>query len=931
VTVPDRYNPQEIEKKWQKKWADDKLYEVSEDSPKPKWYALTMFPYTSGDLHIGHWYPMAPSDVHARYKRMQGYNVLHPMGFDAFGLPAENAAIKRGIHPFTWTMQNIENMRRQLKSIGAIYDWSREIITCLPEYYKWTQWFFLKLYEAGLAYRARAPVNWCPQCQTVLANEQVVGEGVCERCGTAVSRRDLEQWFFRITKYADELMVHDGLDWPERIKIMQRNWVGRSQGTEIAFGLDYPGVTEKEIRVFTTRPDTVFGVTFMVLAPEHPLVAKLTSPDKQAEVQAYIEKSRRQSEIERLSTEKEKDGVFIGAYCENRLNGQKVPIWIGDYVLASYGTGAVMAVPAHDERDFAFALKYGIPIIPVIAPPDGIAKSFAFPDSMKEGFEEELKKGGIEYTSGKIGGWYVTLRGEAQINQYDELMKKYLKPDNWNEIVGSPWSFFFSGKDGKIEVLELDSIEAEKEILKRCKAIEPNVRNRRTVVEMLNNCEFYRDRLFHAELGKMIHSGQFTGNPDGVNAVPAYLEKQGWGKRTVSYKLRDWLISRQRYWGAPIPIIYCQQCGIVPVPENDLPVLLPEDAEFKPTGESPLKYNEKFVNTICPKCHAPAKRETDTMDTFMCSSWYFLRYASPKFKKAAFDPAKVKYWLPVDQYTGGAEHAVMHLFYARFFTKAIRDMGLIDFGEPFTRLFNQGTIISGKHKMSKSRGNVINPDAYVAELGADAIRAYMMFIGPWEQGGEWNDSGISGISRWLNRVWNLATEVYQPGAVSSQAEADLTRFRHQTIKKVSEDVEKMRFNTMLAALMEFTNYLGKVRETGAVSVRVREESIRTLLLLLAPTAPHLTEELWQQRGYAYSIHNQGWPEWDETLARDEEITLVVQVNGKVRDRVAVPASISEDEAKRLASAQPKVQSHLEGKQLVNIIYVPGRLVNIVVK
>jgi leucyl-tRNA synthetase len=815
------YNPQEIEKKWQQKWAKDKLYEVSEDSPKPKWYALTMFPYTSGDLHIGHWYPMAPSDVLARFKRMQGYNVLHPMGFDAFGLPAENAAIKRGIHPFAWTMQNIENMRRQIKSIGAIYDWNREIITCLPDYYKWTQWFFLKLYEKGLAYRGKAPVNWCPQCQTVLANEQVVGEGICERCDTPVVKRDLEQWFFRITQYADELLDFDGIDWPERIKIMQKNWVGKSVGTEISFALDHPGVEEKEIRVFTTRPDTTFGVTFMVLAPEHPLVEKLTSPEKKAEVESYIAKSRRRTEIERLSMEREKDGVFIGAYCTNRLNGEKVPIWIADYVLLSYGTGAVMAVPAHDERDFTFAKKYNLPIPVVIAPPE----------------------------------W-----------DGAELEEAYIEP------------------------------------------------------------------------GTMVNSGKFNGLPSqqGIEAISDFLGKQGWGKRTVSYKLRDWLISRQRYWGAPIPMIYCPKCGIVPVPEADLPVLLPEDAEFKPTGESPLKYHEQFVNTTCPRCSSPAKRETDTMDTFVCSSWYFLRYASPNYDKAAFDDEKVKYWLPVDLYTGGAEHAVMHLFYARFFTKALRDMGLVDFGEPFTRLFNQGVIIVERQKMSKSRGNVINPDAYVAELGADAVRAYLMFVAPWEQGGEWDDSGISGISRWLNRVWNLITGGYsQSGKTGAadrgKAQKALSRSTHQTIRKVTQDLERLRLNTMIAALMEFTNYLTKVKEEGTVDVSAWEEAIDTLLLLLAPTAPHLAEELWQQTGHQYSIHNQGWPVWDEDLARDEELTLVVQVNGKLRDRISVPLSITEEEAKQKALDSQRVKSYIGGKKILKTIYVPGRLVNLVVR
>ena len=819
--MADKYNPQEIGKKWQQRWAEDKLYEVIEDDSRPKYYALTMFPYTSGDLHIGHWYAMAPADVHARFKRLQGYNVLHPMGFDAFGLPAENAAIKRGIHPYTWTMQNVENMRRQLKSMGAIHDWNREVITCLPDYYKWTQWFFLKLYESGLAYRGKAPVNWCPTCQTVLANEQVVGDGFCERCGAAVTRRDLEQWFFQITKYADELMEHDGIDWPEHIKMMQKNWVGKSLGTEISFALDYPNVEEKEIRVFTTRPDTTFGVTFMVLAPEHPLVEKLTAPDRKTDVEAYIAQSRRQSEIERLSTEKEKDGVFIGAFVTNRLNGEKVPIWIADYVLLSYGTGAVMGVPAHDNRDFAFARKYDIPIRVVIAQP----------------------------------GW----KGE-------ELEQAYTEP------------------------------------------------------------------------GTMVNSEQFNGttNEKGIEAISIFMEEKGWGKRTVSYKLRDWLISRQRYWGAPIPIIYCEKCGIVPVPEKDLPVLLPEDAEFRPTGESPLKYHERFVNTTCPQCGSPAKRETDTMDTFMCSSWYFLRYTSPGCDGAAYDDKKIKYWMPVDLYTGGAEHAVMHLFYARFFVKALRDMGLVDFGEPFTRLFNQGIIITGKQKMSKSKGNVITPDEYVSELGADVVRAYLMFVAPWEQGGEWNDSGISGISRWLNRLWNLVLGDYrQKSGIASdatrQAERELSRVTHQTIRKVTDDLENIHFNTMIAALMELTNYLSDAREAGAVAPSAWSQSIDTLLLLLAPTAPHLTEELWERTGHNYSIHNQRWPRWDEELARDEQIILVVQVNGKLRDRIAVSPSISEAEARKLAADSAKVKAHLEGKQVLKEIYVPGRLVNFVVK
>jgi leucyl-tRNA synthetase len=811
-----KYNPPEIEKKWQEKWSADGIYEVTEDKNRTKFYALTMFPYTSGDLHIGHWYAMAPSDVQARFKRMQGYNVLHPIGFDAFGLPAENAAISRGIHPYTWTMNNVENMRTQLRSIGAIYDWNREVITCQPEYYKWTQWFFLKLYEAGLAYRGEAPVNWCPTCQTVLANEQVVGEGLCERCNTPVIRKSLEQWFFRITRYAEELLDHSKIDWPERIEIMQKNWIGKSHGAEITFGIEHEGLDTREIGVFTTRPDTIFGVTFFVLAPEHPLVPKLTTQERKEEVERYIQQTLRQTEIERTDVEKAKTGVFLGSYIINKLNGEKVPVWIADYVLLSYGTGAVMGVPAHDDRDFLFAKQYGIPIKVVIAPPD--------------------------------------------------------------------W-------DG-------NELEAA-----------------------------------HTENGTMVNSGQFNGLPNeqGMEAICDFLEEKGWGRRAITYRLRDWLISRQRYWGAPIPIIYCDKCGTVPVPEKDLPVLLPPDAEFKPTGESPLKYCESFVNTTCPICSSPAHRETDTMDTFMCSSWYFLRYTSPDDNEHPFDKAKLKYWMPVDLYTGGAEHAVMHLLYARFFNKAIRDIGLVEFDEPFTRLFNQGIIIYKGDKMSKSKGNVVTPDTYVSELGADAVRTYIMFIGPWEQGGEWNDSGIIGMSRWLNRIWYLVKDSYDEKTVSPDMEKELIHTTHKTIKKATEDMERFRFNTMLAALMEFTNYLGKVHEQGTVSGSVWNEAIKILLLLLAPSTPHLAEELWTGLGYPYSIHNQSWPTWDENLVKEEEVTLVVQVNGKVRDKITIPVTITEAEAKDLALGSSKIKGYLNEKKPDKIIYIPRKLVNIVIR
>ncbi len=813
--MTQKYSPHEIEEKWQHQWAADHSYEVKEDSKRPRFYALTMFPYTSGDLHIGHWYAMAPSDVYARFKRMQGYNVLHPMGFDAFGLPAENAAIKHGIHPYDWTMNNIENMRRQLKSMGAIYDWNREVITCLPDYYKWTQWLFLKFYQSGLAYRAEAPVNWCPNCQTVLANEQVIGEGFCERCSTPVTKKELEQWFLRITKYAEELLDHSGLDWPERIKIMQRNWVGKSEGAEISFKLDNQCIAQKALKVFTTRPDTIFGVTFFLLAPEHPLVPGLTAPECEAEVHQYIAWCRRQSEYERLALGKEKTGVSLGSYVINPLNSERVPIWITDYVLPTYGTGAVMAVPAHDERDLEFARKFRLPVRTVIAPPD----------------------------------W----SGDALTEVY----------------TGS---------------------------------------------------------------GTMVNSGEFNGLPSeqGYEAICDLLEERGCGRRTVIYRLRDWLISRQRYWGAPIPIIYCDKCGMVPVPEEDLPVLLPADAKFKPTGESPLEYCQSFVETTCPKCSGRARRETDTMDTFICSSWYFLRYTNPETKNSPFDDARVTDWLPVDLYTGGAEHAVMHLFYARFFIKALRDMGLVNFSEPFTRLFNQGTIIYCGDKMSKSRGNVIAPDEYVAELGADAVRGYLMFIGPWDLGGEWNDRGIVGVSRWLNRVWTLATEDYSSRVIDVQTEKEFLHLTHKTIKEVTADLEKLRFNTMLASLMEFSNYLSKVRESGMISDSLWRDTISYFLLLLAPTAPHIAEELWARTGHEYSIHNEPWPECDQKLAKEEEITLVVQVNGKLRDKLLVPASIREVEAKELALGRERVKAYIDDKKLTRVIYVPKRVVNIVV-
>ena len=813
------FDPAVIDSKWQARWEQDGLHKVLDNDPRPKWYEMTMYPYPSGDLHIGHWYAMAPADAHARFRRMQGYNVLHPIGFDAFGLPAENAAISRGIHPQEWTLSNIENMRRQLRSIGAIYDWDREVITCLPEYYQWNQWFFLKFYEKGLAYRAKAPVVWCPSCQTVLANEQVLN-GACERCNSEITRRDLEQWFFKITEYADRLLDFSGLEeWPERILTMQQNWIGRSEGVEISFDISDNGLEEKEIKTFTTRIDTLFGVTFVVLAPEHPLVPRLTTEDNRQAVDDYINKARQTSEIDRLAADKEKTGVFIGTYAVNRVNGEKVPVYIGDYVLTTYGTGAVMGVPAHDSRDFIFAQKYKLPIRTVIAP--------------------------IEW------------KGE-------ELAEAFL---------GN---------------------------------------------------------------GFMTNSGAYDGmtNEECKTAIAIDLEKRSWGRRTVSFRIRDWLISRQRYWGTPIPMVYCDTCGVVPVPESDLPVLLPQDADFTPTGESPLSANEDFVKTVCPKCNASARRETDTMDTFMDSSWYMMRYLDPHNAVDPSNPQLLKQWMTVDQYTGGAEHAVMHLLYSRFFTKSMHDIGLVEYDEPFLRLFNQGVILGADHdKMSKSKGNVVNPDDFVGLLGADAVRCFLMFIGPWDQGGPWSDVGINGTARWLNRVWDIVAR--DAGSLDTSKANEETirgtkRLLHQTVRKCYNDLDKFKFNTAIASLMELTNHLNRVWSDSSIDAETWRECTKKLMLMLAPMAPHMTEELWGMNGHSYSIHQQEFPSWDDDLAAEDVITLVLQVNGKVRDKIEVDAGIEESEAQALALASPKIQSFVEGKSVVKSVYVPSRLVNIVV-
>jgi leucyl-tRNA synthetase len=803
------YDPVALERRWQERWAETGLYKTDEDPDKTKHYALTMLPYPSGDLHVGHWYPMTPSDTRARFMRMRGYRVFFPIGFDAFGLPAENAAINRGIHPYRWTMSNIENMRGQLRQMGTMFDFDSEVVTCDPEYYRWNQWFFLKFFERGLAYRKEAPVDWCPKDNTTLAREQVVGpDRRCERCGTPVIKKYLAQWLFKITDYADELLDFSRIEWPERVKVLQTNWIGRSEGAEIVFEVEGYGPVE----VFTTRPDTLFGATFFVMSPEHPAVEEITTPERADEVRAYVEKASRMSEIDRTDVTREKTGVFTGACAVNPANDELIPVYIADYVLMGYGTGAIMAVPAHDDRDFEFARKYGIEVRTVIAPPD--------------------------WDGGELDEPYV---GE----------------------------------------------------------------------------------------GAMVNSGPFDGTPsdEGRQRVTAWLEEQSSGRAAVTYRLRDWLISRQRYWGTPIPIIYCDSCGTVPVPEEDLPVLLPEDAEFIPTGESPLKLHEGFRYTECPRCGGPAERETDTMDTFVDSSWYWYRYLSPHYDEGPFDPERGARWLPVDLYTGGIEHAVMHLLYARFWTKVMRDMGLVDFGEPFNRLFNQGIILAEDgEKMSKSRGNVVNPQNFVDRYGSDVLRCFLMFIGPWDQGGPWDARGIEGVSRFLRRALSLVGEGDPSGAAADPSELD--RRTHRLIKKVTEDLETFRFNTAIAALMEHTSYLLAVK--GEVGEERWKKALRTFVTVLAPFAPHHAEEMWAAMGEEYSVHLQGWPSWEENLIAAEEITLVVQVNGKLRDRIEVPADIAEEEARELALSSARVRPHVEGRELKKSVYVPGRLVNFVV-
>ena len=816
----------EIEQKWRNIWEKEETYKTDLSDIEKKIYALVMFIYPSGaKLHIGHWYNYGPTDTWARFKKMQGYNVFEPMGYDAFGLPAENYAIKTGVHPQDSTLKNIEDIREQLKTMGCMYDWNAELMTCVPEYYKWNQWLFLQLYKKGLAYRKNAPVNWCPSCNTVLANEQVQADGTCERCGTLVERKELTQWFFNIKKYADELLDGlDKIDWPEKTKTMQRNWIGRSTGTELDF--DIEGYDEK-ISVFTTRPDTLFGVTYVVVAPEHEIVNKITTEEQKSKVEEYKNKVRTLSEIERTSTVKEKTGVPTGAYAINPVNGERVPIWIADYALLTYGTGCVMAVPAHDERDFEFATKFDLPIKRVILKP-----------------------------------------GE---NENAELTEAYTEP------------------------------------------------------------------------GILVNSGKFNGmdSVKAKEAITKYLEEIGKGKATVNYKLRDWLISRQRYWGTPIPVVYCEKCGEVPVPEEDLPVKLPYEVDFKPHGASPLARNEKFINATCPKCGGPAKRDADTMDTFVDSSWYYLRYLNPKYSEGMFDSELANNWTPVDTYVGGAEHATMHLLYARFIHKFLRDIGLVKSDEPFTRLIHQGTITNQGAKMSKSKGNTVNPNQFIDRYGTDVFRMYLMFMGPYRDGGDWSDKGITGIDRFVQQSYQLFEENKNIfNTASDRLEFNLKELNqnekavyykvNEILKRYEPEIDDFRFNTVISGMMELKNsILDNFKNCGG---DLKAYVLKRFTTMLAPLAPHLAEEGWQMLGEGNSLFkNPVWFEPNESALVKDETTIVVQINGKVRAKIQAAIDLPQEEVREVVFADQKVKNYTDGKTIVKEIYVKNKIYNIVVK
>ncbi|GAA4022299.1 leucine--tRNA ligase [Deinococcus rubellus] len=808
----ERYNPHAIEAKWQQQWASDGLYKFDPDAPGEKFYALTMFPYPSGNLHIGHWYSYCAPDARARFLRMNGRNVLFPMGFDSFGLPAENAAIKNNLDPRKWTYSNIEYMTGQFQRMGTMIDWSRKFATSDPEYYRWNQWFFTEMFRRGLAYKRDGLVNWCPKDQTVLANEQVVN-GHCERCGTQVERRNLSQWYLKITDYADELLDFGGTDMPERVRAMQTHWIGKSVGAEVVF--DTPAGPET---VFTTRPDTLMGATFLVLAPEHPKVAELTTLEQAEVVRAYLEIAGGKTDVERQQSA-EKTGVFTGSFATHPIGGHQVSIWVADYVLVSYGTGSIMAVPAHDERDFEFAKKFGLDIVEVIRPEGG----------------EPLDVTGDEAYSGE---------------------------------------------------------------------------------------------------GVIVNSGEFDGMPGGkasIATVIAKLEERGVAKAKTTFRLRDWLVSRQRYWGTPIPIVYCPEHGAQPVPADQLPVLLPDNVHFTPTGQSPLKQDAEFRKAICPVCGGEAERDTDTMDTFVDSSWYMYRFTSPHYTEGPWNPALADKLMPIDLYTGGIEHAILHLLYSRFWTKVARDMKLTDISEPFRVLRNQGIILGpDNEKMSKSRGNVIDPDDLVREYGADVVRTYLAFIAPWEVGGPWDPSGINGPAKWLGRVWSLFFDEIK-GPAETVSENDLHYAIHSTLKKITGDFERLSFNTIVAALMELTNTLVKAKRAPVAHTPAWDEALNIFNLMLAPLVPHVAEEIWHERGNAQSVHLQTWPTVNEAAAVRDSVVIGVQVSGKVRGEVEISKTASQEEAIAAARANPDVAKHLEGKQTVKEVYVPGRIINLVVR
>ena len=833
--MQERYNFSEIEKKWQKNWEETKAFKVVEDPDKEKYYVLEMFPYPSGKLHMGHVRNYSIGDVIARFKKMKGFNVIHPMGFDGFGLPAENAAIKNGTPPAEWTWANIHEMEEQLKELGLSYDWDRECATCHPDYYRWMQWIFIQFYKAGLAYKKENPVNWCPSCQTVLANEQVV-DGCCERCGTAVGKKNLSQWYFKITDYAEHLLENldngklDG--WPEKVKTMQRNWIGKSHGAEVDFKVkDY----DETLTVFTTRVDTIYGTTFMVLAPEYPSVLDMVEgTEYEAPVKEYIERCSHMSEIDRTSTANEKTGVFIGKYAVNPFTGKEMPIYISDYVLMGYGTGAVMGVPAHDQRDFDFAKMFGIEIIPVIDPHD---------------------------------------------------------PE-----------------------IDLNNLQAA--------------------------C---------AAEGTVINSGEFTGmnNKDAIEKIAQVAEERGIGHKTVNYRLRDWLISRQRYWGTPIPMIYCEHCGWVPEKEENLPVMLPTDVEFTGKGESPIVTSKTFVDTVCPVCGQPAKREVDTMDTFLDSSWYFLRYCDARNDKEVFSKEKADYWMNVDQYIGGVEHAIMHLMYARFFQMALHDLGLVKDDEPFKNLLTQGMVIKGyenaegeyiKAKMSKSLGNVVSPAEIIEKYGADTARLFILFAAPPERELDWSDKGVEGCFRFLNRIWRLAYDFSETGCadcgdyeIRNKEDKELNRVLNDTIRRVSNDIEeRFNFNTAISAVMELVNELYKYRE-GDVNQALFGTAVRTVIVLMAPFVPHITEEIWQDLGYEGSVHEQSWPSYDEAALVKDEVEIVVQINGKNKEKINIPGEATREEMLKIAEDNETIKELTAGMNVVKVIAVPGRLINVVVK